>query len=39
MQTEGIEFIDRFDVTRIAFDLVKQGKKVPLLKIQLQTLE
>jgi hypothetical protein len=26
MQTEGIEFIDRFDATRIAFDLTKQGK-------------
>ena len=26
MQMEGIEFLDRFDATRIAFDLVKQKK-------------
>ena len=26
MQVEGIEFSDRFDATRIAFDLVKQGR-------------
>jgi len=32
MQTEGIEFIDRFDATRIAFDLAKKGKigRVPI---------